>query len=75
MGVTFDYCLENYKFTYRSKEKQNGHTVIIFSNDYKDFIEWLKGNGLYDEYIAERDKNIPIHEGQYNIYDYLGGEK
>lgn len=73
MGVTFDYMVEKYQYEYRAKEKHNGHTMIIFSNDYKDFIEWLQAEGLYDEYIAERDKDIPIHKGQYSIDDYLGG--
>ena len=75
MGVTFDYILEKYNFEYISKEKVNGHKIIIFSNDYKDFIQWLQSEGLYEEYIKERDKDIPIKEGQYNIFDYLGGNK
>ena len=71
MGVTFDYLITQYEYTYKSKVPKNGHYVIIFSNDYKDFIEWLQAEGLYEEYIQERDKDIPIHEGQYTIEDYL----
>ena len=76
MGVTFDYIVEKYEFEYRAKEKDlNGHRMIIFSNDYKDFVEWLQAEGLYEEYIQERDKDIPVHEGQYTLDDYLGGLK
>ena len=74
MGVTFDQLIWPYKYEYRAKNLEpSGHRMIIFSNDYKDFIEWLQAEGLYEEYIQERDKDIPIHEGQYTIEDYLGG--
>lgn len=73
MGVTFDYLITQYEYTYKSKVQKNGHYEIIFSNDYKDFVEWLQRAGLYEEYIQERDKDIPVHEGQYTIDDYLGG--
>lgn len=76
MGVTFDQLIWPYKYEYRAKNLEpNGHRMIVFANEIKEFYEDLQILGLYDEYIAERDKNIPTHEGQYNIYDYLGGEK
>lgn len=76
MGVTFDQLIWPYKYEYRAKNLEpSGHRMIVFANEIKEFYEDLQKLGLYDEYISERDKDIPVHEGQYTLDDYLGGLK
>ena len=71
--ITFGYLLESYKYEYKTKIKTQCGILIVFENDYHKFIEELKAQGVYDEYIDSLNEGIPVKETgeQYDIFDYL----
>ena len=72
MGFTFDFLVVPYKYEYKAKNKTaSGHRLIVFSNDFNEFIKELTLQGLYDEYRQEQDKDIKVHSGQMTLDDYL----
>ncbi len=78
MGITFNGYMGKHKYFYRAKNlDEEGNRLFVYGNDLEEFVNDLEKFGLYKEYMEslekERNKGIPIHEGQYTLDDYLGG--
>lgn len=67
VSITFDGMIQAWPYEYRSKTRYSApdgseHYMFVYGDDYDEFVEELKRQGLYEEYQEQHQKQLSLFE-------------